>query len=31
MMTDQGIRQLEGRLTDFGVKVVNFLKNPARE
>jgi hypothetical protein len=31
MMTDQGIRQLEGRLTDFGVKVVNFLKNPVRE
>jgi hypothetical protein len=31
MLTDQGIRQLEGRLTDFGVKVANFLKNPAPE
>jgi len=31
MITDQGIRQLEGRLTDFGLKVASYLKNPTRE
>jgi hypothetical protein len=31
MMTDKGIRQLEGRLTDFGLKVAKYLQNPAHE
>lgn len=28
MMSDKGIRQLEGRLTEFGLKVSNYLINP---
>jgi hypothetical protein len=28
MINDSGIRQLENRLTDFGVRVSNYLKNP---
>jgi hypothetical protein len=30
MLTDQGIRQLDGRLTDFGQLVAGYLRNPAR-
>jgi hypothetical protein len=30
MITDQGIHQLQNRLTDFGQKVANYLQNPAR-
>lgn len=31
MITDQGIMQLEGRLTDYGLKIAKYLKNPAHE
>jgi hypothetical protein len=30
MITDQGIRQLDGRLTDFGQTVASYLRNPVR-
>jgi hypothetical protein len=30
MITDQGIRQMQNRLTHFGQKVANYLQNPAR-
>ena len=30
MITDQGIRQLDGRLTDFGQMVAGYLRDPAR-
>ena len=31
MMTDKGIGQLEGRLTDFGIKIAKYLENPAQK
>jgi hypothetical protein len=31
MITDRGIRQVEGRLTDFGQKVAGYLRNPVRQ